>query len=99
MKLKQFLAIILITSCTKTTEEKHSKLLVITVINNCYAQIKFYKENGEYYKKESFDCEYEKEVSIEFETGKYKAIAEGEGKIKQISFTKTNFKQCLQITF
>lgn len=93
------IALVLLISCNKWNEEKKSKVLEISVINNCYATMKFYKNNGEYYTKETFDCEYEKEIYRQFETGIYKVIAEGENKKSEKIFEKTEYQQQLIIEF
>lgn len=91
--------VIYLASCSKSNEKKQSRLVIISVTNNCYATIKFYKENGNYYTKETFNCEYEKEVYRQFDTGIYKINAEGENKKIEMYFTKTDFETSLNIEF
>lgn len=101
--MKQFLLstilILLLQGCRKMNMQKHSRQIIITVINECYADIKIYNLDGSIHTKESFDCDYEKEVYREIEEGKYKVIAESGNKKIEMYFKKDEFEARLNIEF
>jgi hypothetical protein len=87
------------TSCTKWSEKKQSKEVIITVINECYATITVYNLDSSIYTKETFDCDYEKEVYRQFEKGEYRVKAETGFKTKELYFIKNDYSANLNIEF
>jgi hypothetical protein len=102
MKLKSFIpfvSILFLLSCSTSVEPKASKEVLITIWNECYCRITFYKEGGSSF-RDTYDCEHVKTLPVYLEEGTCRVVADnGYGKVVEIELVKKYYSQELGIVF
>lgn len=84
-------------SCKKSVEERHSKEVLITVLNTCICTIVFSDTTTGRTQKEIWDCSEIKTLPVYLNEGIYKVVAEGEGKKAELFYLKKKVAQTLLI--
>ena len=97
--MKTLIAVIVLFSCTKV-EPSFSDEVLLTVTNESYCSVKFYRMDNSQYLFTTYDCEYVNILPLQMESGKYTIKAEtSQGKKVNQLFTKGNHSQELNIEF
>ena len=87
-------------SCSKAVPPRPSNDLLITVLNECMAEIKIYDSSDRQQVSDIYDCRYIKILPVKLVPGLYKIIAENDHeRIVTNLFTKENFSQEITIEF
>lgn len=86
-------------SCKKWNEPKATNEVEITVENECYCKITFYKNDTTFYTSDYWDCTETKALHLQIKPGEYRVTADNGFKEIERHFSKDLYNYSLSIEF
>lgn len=100
MRSISFILLFTLISCNKWNEPKPTNEVEITVENECYCKITFYKaQDSAFVTSDYWDCTETKALYLQIRPGDYRVKAENSFKKVEKPFTKDLYNSSLSIEF
>jgi hypothetical protein len=99
MRSISLLLLLSLIGCTKWSDKKATNEVLITVENECYCKITFYKNDTTFYTSDYWDCTETKALYLQIKPGEYRVEADNGFKEIERHFSKDLYNSSLSIEF